>query len=348
MKWIESWLTTYFFWRLYKKFSGNGWALVCKTPLLNIAFPDDSVQYFVCSFPREAYVCLVGSPPPRDLVAYSALTVYDTHGLPVSSLYDNQWAHYKNGIVMGRDLALPPSSYYCLILRLYMTSPRPKSPLRLSPLRLSPLRLDLCPSLVTTMDDGCEQTLSDISVRTIVENSEHVQEKVVDFLSKRALPVFDGQAQQFYAPASSEMARFFVNENAAYMIAVPNPHQRVLCVTGQRYPKIGREHEVRFTGFMACNFKTTATDSSIAWENLPVHYRIWVAFSEREARLAGYTEEDALLLWKPSNGWPIVVYREVRVDHKGLLRRATDRKVEASECRKLMGRFYPRVCYKEQ
>lgn len=336
MRWIESWLTTYFFWRLYKHYSKQGWALVCKIPLLNIAFPDTSVQYFVCSFPREDKVRLVGSLPPRHLVAYSALTVYDTQGVPVASLYDNEIKTNKDGkyqLRMGCDLKIPPSSsYYCIILRLYMTDPH------------SPLRADLTPSLVVDSDFQCQQTLPEVRVQDMAKNSETVEEKVVGFLSRRTLPQFSG-LQPFYTPPSSEMASFFVNKNAVYMVAVPDSPSGVLCVTGERYTKIGRGHDIRFVGFMACNLQSTATDSSIGWMDLPVHYRLWVAKSENEARAAGYKGNDTLLLWKRTNKFPVLIYREVRVDQKGLLSvtQREDRRIEPAECKKIMGRFYPRV-----
>jgi hypothetical protein len=337
MRWIESWLTTYFFWRLYKHYSKQGWALVCKIPLLNIAFPDTSVQYFVCSFPRDDRVRLVGKLPPRSLVAYSALTVYDTQGVPVASLYDDEIKVNKDGkydLRMGCDLKIPPSSsYYCIIMRLYMADPH------------SPLRADLTPSLLV-MDSGspCQQTLAEVSVKDMAKNSETVEEKVVGFLSRRTLPQFSGK-QSFYAPASSEMASFFVNKNAVYMLAVPDSRSGVLCVTGERYAKIGRDHDIRFVGFMACNLESTATDSSIGWMALPINYRVWVAKSENDARRAGYKGNDPLLLWKRTNKFPVLVYREVRVDHRGLMSvtQQEDRKVEPLECKKIMGRFYPLV-----
>lgn len=337
MKWLESWLTTYFFWRLYKKYSRTGWALVCRTPLLNLAFPDDSVQYFLCSFARGDRVRLVGSVPPRHLVAYSAFTVYDTKGVPIASLYDNEWptrgGRYE--IVVGRHMKVPSSSsYYCIIMRLYMAQSQ------------SPLRLDLTPSLIVRRaNDECEETLPELSVENIVENSEAVGQQVLSFLSKRAIPAFSTK-QAFYAPKSSEMASFFVNQNAVYMIAAPGP-DRVLCVTGERYSRVGRDHDIRFMGFMACNLKTTATDASVGWALLPRHYRLWVAYSEKEARDAGYPggSSEPLLLWKRSNAFPILVYREVRVDHRGLIAvtQQEDRRIEAPECQRIMGRFYPRV-----
>jgi hypothetical protein len=330
MKWIESWFTTYFFWRLYREYSQKGWAVVCKIPLLNIAFPDDSVQYFLCSFAREDKVRLLGTLPPENLVAYCSFTVYDTMGVPTDSLFDDQITTTQEGryeITLGSDLKIPSSSYYCIIMRMYMLS------------FPSPLELEYTPSLI--MDTDCQQILGHVSMKDLVHNSQTIEEKAVGFLSRRQLPSLT-EKQPFYAPPSSEMASFFVNANATYLLATPDPEEKVLCVTGRRPTAIGRHENIRFVGFMACNLQTTATDASVSWKNLPVHYRVWVAFSEASARSAGYHGKDPLLLWKKNNAFPVLVYREVRVDGKGV-KSQSEVKMDASACKKIMGPYYPTV-----
>ena len=52
---------------------------------------------------------------------------------------------------------------------------------------------------------------------------------------------------------------------------------------------------------MACNLELTVTNLNIGWMDLQVHYRLWVAKSENEARAAGYNRKEPLLLWKCTN-----------------------------------------------
>ena len=145
--------------------------------------------------------------------------------------------------------------------------------------------------------------------------------------------------------SSSSFSSFFVNlwEQWRQGRRDPRTHLRsmVLIINGQLPPP--SSSSIWYIGFMACNYRSTETDDSIGWHSLRSsfsrnqdndgeeekdrgdgkerggggHYRIFVAFSVTEALRHGYQparQTHHLLLWNPSNQYPIVVYREVNTD----------------------------------
>lgn len=330
----EKWITQFFFWRLYQKFLNQGWCLVSKSPLyMNIAFPDNSVQYFMSSFHTRSRVLFKGKAPPTHVVSFFSFSVYDTSGALKSTLID-QNIPFLYTIVLGRDIAIPegPASY-CVIMRLYMRNPQ------------EPLRRDFLPNIFLQEVSNSIRQLPVTPVRTIVENTISVQQDVFSVMSKRRISHI--QQSSFFLPNTSKIANFFINEKAIYLVSFPPQHKNIVAfITGYLPQNREGQTDIRFVGFMACHLRTTSTDDSIGWMQLSNPYHIWVAYSEEDASAFGYHKKDPLLLWDSDNTHPILVYREVRTDRKGLFPFAKPNKaLDPDECQRVMGPYYPQVTY---
>lgn len=334
MDWIHRLQTRFFFWRLYRRFKGKGWSVACKSPdLLNVAFPDRSVQYVIASFDRSDRVRLTGRIPLAAVAVYTSLTLYDTSGTPVASLYDDQLAslhqryedRYK--VILGQDLPIPSTSY-CLIFRVYFATPQKR------------LRLDLLPTLWVRDKDQWER-LPKTPASEIQRVSRGLTDEITSFLARRSLPNIREHA--FFLPSTDKTARFFANRDAIYMVASPKA-SRVMRISGTFPSQIGRTQGIRYVGFMACDLATTRTDASIGHNDLPRRYRVWVAATRTEAIAHGMRPHEPLLLWSPTTTVPIVVYREVRVNGKGLFSLTpTTRRVSSTRCKAIMKTHFPLI-----
>jgi hypothetical protein len=99
-----------------------------------------------------------------------------------------------------------------------------------------------------------------------------------------------------------------------------------------------------FTGFMACDYKSTSTIDSINYLNLPDKYTIWVSTDVNEALKKGYDRKLPIMYWSKAD-IPILVYREVRVNsNKGLFNRDI-KENDWFSCKEALKRFYPVITY---
>ena len=128
----------------------------------------------------------------------------------------------------------------------------------------------------------------------------------------------------------------FPNDDAEYLIAFPKTKITLI--------KIRTEHfcpeDFRFIGFMASNYKTTATDSSISLEKSNQEYRIWVCYLDDVCKL-DILDNDIILNWNNSNQYPILVYREVRIKKEGL--QILENEIGPDQLRTIMN--YPEIEY---
>lgn len=324
--------TRLFFWRMYQKYRHRGWCIVSKMPeLLNVAFPDASVQYFVSSFSFHDGVRLVGTLPSGQDVLYTSITTYDTLGNPVGSLFDDQIVCDKKNqyvILIGRDIKKPNTWSYSIVLRVYTRHPS-KS-----------LNVQMLPSLYI-LDKGSWCRLSQPNILSIMQETQSIQRILLKSLSTKHTHRSVGHS--FFLPPRSKIQHFFVNTNAVYLVVFPR-RNRVLQIDGVLPENIGRDFSRRYISFMACNLDTTQTDESIGFTLLDRFYRIWVAYSRQDAEKFGYSPGDHLLLWRAETLAPVLVYREVRTDNNGLSRLALEENGASSQrCARVMGQYYPKV-----
>ena len=301
-----------FFTRLYQTFQNQGWSVIAKAPTyLNVALPDFSVQYIIASFQRKDEVYIRGIIPKA---SYVSLVVYDTFGLPQSYLYLDRTKSVSFTMKMGIDLPFPSTNEYAIILRIYQLQ--------------EPFTY---PSIFVN-----QKKIKPLLKSTLYENSLKISSEIIDILS-RTLHLKISMSQKFFKPVHSQTRGLFINPDAVYLVSSPN-ESRVMCVSGHLPP---RNSSLCFVGFMACNLTTTETDDSIGWDDLDSTYRIYVSHSIEKAIEKGYDpNQDKLLLWKDSNPSPILVYREVNLEHNGIFNLQSEKWQEA---KRIMKSFYPEI-----
>ena len=315
-----------FFSRMFESHQGEGICMFSKAPrYFNIALPDFSVQYFVAAFKATDEVILTGTVP-QDHVLYYSIVVYDTYGLPHSSINDTQLS--KN---FSYKLKPPPGTfYYSVLVRMY-----------LDPAGAQKIQNSLVP--VITVNG---EKIKSLSVTKMKKNTDDLQEKFLGFLSKRSLPPLPkSKDHQFFMPAYKYLSQLFPNPDSVYLTSFPF-ESRVFMITGTLPDKIGRAGPLRFFGFMASNLQTTSTDSCVSFSDLPKHYTFWLAYSRKEAVKAGYKGDVPLLLYKKDNTAPFLVLRLVFVNNHPLKQTALKDKNQPNlpdVCARIMKNTYPKV-----
>ena len=75
---------------IYKNYFFKLWPIVSKSPkLLNAAFPDFNVQYYVMSFPKNCTIEIIGIVPYN--CNFFSIVMYDTNGNVFQSWNDSQF-----------------------------------------------------------------------------------------------------------------------------------------------------------------------------------------------------------------------------------------------------------------
>jgi len=319
--------TRLFFGNLYREYRGAGWSLVSHSPrLLNVALPDFSVQYYIASFGSGDDVVLTGSIPSAEDVLYYSIVVYDTHGLPVTAINDT-----RLDAQFSYRIQKPSTAYYAVVVRMYLRTAVAKK-----------LQTGYLPTILL---NGAPLPTTKISV--LRENTVKLQDVIGGFLSKRSLPsMAEVKTSDFYIPAYKNLATLFPNPDALYLVSFPTDGHRVFKITGVLPATIGRADDLRFMGFMACNLRSTATDSCISFSEMAQEYVVWVACSKKEAVASGYNGTDPLLLWKSDNTHPFIVMRQVCVGVSRLRNISVtdpEHPVPAKRCRSILKSHYPLV-----
>lgn len=290
--------TSLVFSTLYRFFLNKEWPLMSSIsfdpPLLNVAYPDSQIVYYTASFDSSDTVTLSGVIPP--FIYFWSLTMYDNNGLPVQS-WDNSLFPQKK-----YSLTFPSSSkgLYCVIQRVYKSSRTPV----------------LYPAFVPKISI-LNKTVKRVTMKQRIINSLAVQKLLwnifkLQHANKSLAEIFPGiNINQFFLPSAQQLASTFPNPFARYLITFPTSN-RVIKVAGTLPSPIGFDKPVVFVSFMASNFTTSATDSSISFEQLSPKYTLYVAYSQDDAVKYGYNSStDKLLLWDADNENPVLVYRIV-------------------------------------
>lgn len=312
----------------YAEFSGQGWSLLSSAPhYMNVAFPDFCIQYFIASFSKKDQVIVTGRIPFLE-VSYWSLTLYDTNGLPLYNWTDKDFIgeQYSLSLYNGSPTRLP--DYYTLIIRFYRNSDY--------------IHSNMFTWLPRLHCNGLE--LEPVPIRKRNHDSLSMTVKLYQLLTKRRFSSI--QKPRFFLPPSKNLNSLFPNPDAMYLVAFPSK-TNVIKIKGKLPKNIGINFSRRFLSFMAGDLATTATDDSISNGQLSENYLLFVAFEKKEAKKYGFDPEDPhhhLILWKKGNQNPLLIYREVRLDQKGLFRfqKETNGK-DWEEVRKAMGIYYPMV-----
>ena len=310
---MKNLITTFIFNYIYRKYRGKYFPVISQAPkYLNFAFPDDSILYYIHSTKTPILLC---GTIPRDKIHFWSISVYNTDGI-VTQHWDD--SNFKETY----ELYVKIDSSSCVILRFYLKEQYiGKSMLEYLP-KISPE-----PQKITQKERF--QNSKQISLLLTHQSR---------FFRKKSTFMYS----QFFYPSIQQEQHLFPNDNARYCIAHPIHGFQYIKITGTLPSKIGQPHSLRFISFMLGNLDTTATDTSISFEELPKHYTIWIAFEKNKNIVSEKASpNEPILLWKNSNTNPLLVYRAVRMDASFLFHSENN----AEKTKLEMKGFYPRVHY---
>tara|TARA_B100001248_G_scaffold261818_1_gene254444 strand:+ start:62 stop:1078 length:1017 start_codon:yes stop_codon:yes gene_type:complete len=312
----------YFIGSLYKKYEAYYFPLMSKAPeFLNYAYPDFSVQYFISTFSKKETLFINGLIP-LDKVNFFCITLYNKDGLPYFSKNDYQIVNFNiidtdlDCIEYSETIDILESS--SLIIRFYTKNKFKNHDF-----------YEYLPSLSTSKI---------FDVKNIKKNSIKLGTLLQDRISRQN-NFIDSEVLQnnyFYKPNKSKLKNLFPNKDAEYLIAFPKTKIVLIKIKTEFFC----QEDFRFIGFMASNYQTTATDSSISLEESNHEYRIWICYSNDVCKL-NIKQNDIILNWNNNNQYPILVYREVRIKDEGLKKLVNQ--VEPKYLRTIMN--YPEIEY---
>ncbi len=274
---------------------------------LNFAYPDFSVQYFVTTF-RPGTVTMTGTIPKTGLEFFS-ISVYGTNGLPVYAKCDVDLCPDES-FVYHETLHFKTVS--ALIVRFYRKNPKESFEKFLPIFSLEKTRVSN--SMRISMSEKLESCL----LPRIVKQNKNILHVL-------------GQRTEFFKPSNKMLKSLFPNPFAYYLIAIPQSPYGWIDIHAPPFSK----EDYRFVGFMASNYSTTETDDSIRLPTGNKKYRVWFGYGPRKRNMKYY------LQWKKTNHFPILVYREVRLQKKGLANYKSQ--VDPKQLRKIM--HYPEITY---
>ena len=302
--------------KIYCKYSKFHFPIMSKFPLLNFAFPDNSVEYYIMSMEKNKTIRIRGIIP-NDKIKYFSITFYDTVGNIIYSRNDSNLPKYYN---------LKVNSYQdvCMIIRFYKKKQYQHD-------NFSKHLPDVLP----------KRTM--LPKKKIIQNSRYVQKLLLQHIETNPLPIeIDTKGIHFFMlPSKESIHSMYVNKDAVYLVALPYTMMGKITLS-----KINLE--CSFIGFMCSNYKTSQTDSSFSISReRKIH--VWFCQKKNIALLEkfGYRKNhDALITWKNQNQYPILIYREVNV-HKSRLKSIRNKKTHYRKEKLLpiMGDYYPMIEY---
>ena len=297
------------------------------TPTMNVAMPDFSCEYWTGYIPAGQVP--IFEVEFKDWTLYCALTMYDSHGLPLSSLNSKQVERYfaneeqiklKGGEGRSTDsrISSAPASVQggnkvfvnimkgvkskaysgpiCACFRVY----RPNH-VHITPDDDKPEVYLINRAEADTFDprSGMMSKIPIATTSDAMDRGVEVAEKFTKLISKHLKPLKPHQlGTQFFHPSS--VAGLFVNANATYVLCfVPND-KRGLVMKG-RTPK--QEAWRPYYGIMAIDYHTTNTLSTLTFEHLGYwdkEFELFAFRTQKEAVEAGYDSTNPLhqiLLW---------------------------------------------------
>lgn len=295
-------LAKLFYSQTYQYYRNYEWPLCSSLssipPMLNIAFPDHNIVYYLASFHSSDTITLNGIIPPN--IYFWSLTLYDIDGtifnfiddakiknsytIQIHSSFENEWLDDIVYKMKG------PTGHYCAILRFGKSSTTPD------------IYSHYLPKISGVL-------VKNTSFLQKVENSSTLEKLLSPILNNR-LQFAEKNIHEFFIPSAQQVNKIFSNPFSKYLIvALKNQCIKVSGV-------LQKNANVRFISFMAANCSTTATDDSIEFSNFILNqtneYTLYVAFDTKTAIECGYDSSvHNLILWKPTNTKPVLIYRAV-------------------------------------
>lgn len=337
--------------RLYKNYSTKLWALMSKIDpppaVLNVAFPDKRIVYYVQSLHSKDEPLLIGKMPPN--IYFWSLTVYDETGAPVNSVNDASFSYDNFRVKLKRDgqnkltesgdyeMKIPEKGVYCIIERIYKSQTTGDTNLFLP--EITEINKNLEP--VTNE----ERIKNSLSIQNLLYQA--FQKKIGNQSPSEMFPGVD--TNKFFLPSKKQVDFAFPNPYAIYLMMFPTSSD-VIKVTG-KLPNASRMNRngIRFVSFMASNMINSATEDSISMEDIKMdnqgNYTLYVVFSQKQASENNYNpDKDNLLLWSETNPYPVLIYRLVSTEDPKTGVFAIENEnysVPDSKLRDVMGDQYP-------
>ena len=338
---------------LYKKYHNLKWPIMSNInhdpPVLNIAYPDQNIVYFVNSFESKDNATIQGEMPPN--IYFWSLTLYGQNGAPFQWISDASFSsssfkvnlNPKNENVFKEDgvfyMKSPAKGYYCVIQRVYMSFATPNP-------------VNYLPDIT-----GLKRELKPVSSDERMQYSNNIQNLLYKQFEKQVKGKTPSQifpnvnVYEFFLPSKKQVDTAFPNPYGIYLVVFPQSKQ-VLKITG-KLPEASKTNTfgIRFASFMASNLLYSSTDTSISVENMSIdsarNYVLFVAFKKQDAVQNGYDQtvpNHNLLLWNENNSFPVLIYRLVNTEKipTGIFAiENEDYSVGGSQLKVIMGEDYP-------
>ncbi len=296
---------------------GTSWSSVSYCPpgephlaTMNVAMPDHSAEYWT-TFIQADSAPIFKIDFPRDAV-YAALTLYDTSGMPVSSINSRQvdaflehserqqlgdTVQLHNGEVfvnlMGKVDVKGPT---CVLFRVYKCAGMKMTPDENMPVAFTVSRDE---ASKFTPEEFAMSALRREEVDSSLERGRKIGANFAKLIGKNLKKLKKNQVgTQFFHPSS--VAGLFVNANATYVVAFMKKNQRGMRMKAT----VPTQAKFRcYYGVMAVDYTSTMTLASLTHTELGgwgSEFEVFAARTEQDAIVGGYDKANdkmKLLLW---------------------------------------------------
>ena len=281
---------------------------------LNLAYPDFSIQYFILSLGTGDFVTLDGVIP-RDKIVFWSVCLYDDKAMPIWSKNDS---HFKTNRYIIPVHATKPVA---LIVRFYVKTKYQNNDFYQYLPNISPPR----PSLTKARR---QQITHSLFVQMKKRISKHFKTIDPTILNKH----------EFFLPGSKRRQALFSNPFAFYLAMFPKNKDSVFTIS----INTKNLEQLRFIGFMSCNYETTETRESISLEKKK-QYTIYVCHEQKRKKLQNkYPSAKHILCFSTH---PIIIYRLVIVNKQHPFLKLNEKEEDTyfPKIQQKLKEYYPKV-----
>ena len=304
--------------KLYNDNLKNYFSVYSNAPdYLNFAYPEFSVQYFILSLEANKEIILSGKIP-RDKIKYFSISLYDVTGKIFFSKNDQE-------ISTNYKIKIKPPKICCLIIRFYKINKYIKD--------------NFIKYLPNIFPERKKLNNTDI-----IKNNIKIENVLIKNISKQNISIKQSLLlDKFFLPKLDNYVSLFINLDAKYLAAFASSD-----IARVSLKKNILNKNIRFIGFMACNYLTTETDDSISIDDKKSNIIIWFCYKKDKKKLYkfGMKESDKVICWNDNNNYPILIFRQVNTKKTDLNKINNDnKKYTEKELKIILGDSYPEITY---